>query len=124
VIATEVVARPALAGLRGVFHSFSGTDALLATVLEAGFHVGYSGMVTFKAADNVRGALAATPVERVLVETDSPYLAPVPHRGKTNEPGFVVEVAHRVAAEKALAVEDLVARTTATFFALFPRAVR
>lgn len=124
VIAAEVVARPALAGVRGVFHSFSGTDALLATVLEAGFHVGYSGMVTFKAAENVRGALAATPVERVLVETDSPYLAPVPHRGQTNEPGFVVEVAHRVAAEKALAVEDLVARTTATFFALFPRAVR
>lgn len=118
-MAAEVVARPGSVGVRGVFHSFSGTDALLAAVLEKGFHVGFSGMVTFKAADNVRGALAATPIERVLVETDSPYLAPVPHRGKTNEPGFVVEVAQRVAAEKGLDYEALAERTTASFNALF-----
>lgn len=122
VIAAEVVARPALAGVRGVFHSFSGSDDLLAAVLTAGFHVGYSGMVTFKAADNVRGALAQTPLEKVLVETDSPYLAPVPHRGKPNEPGFVVEVARRVAEEKGVTAEDLAARTSQTFFELFQRA--
>lgn len=121
VMANEVVKRPHLAGTRGVFHSFSGSDELLGVVLEHGFSVGYSGMVTFRAADNVRGALAATPIERVLVETDSPYLAPVPHRGSTNEPGFVVEVAHRVASEKGLEPEQLAQLTTANFRALFPR---
>lgn len=121
VMEAEVVRRPDLTSVTGVFHSYSGGEGLLAAVLEHGFHVGYSGMVTFKAADNVRAALAATPIERVLVETDAPYLAPVPHRGKTNEPGFVVEVAERVASEKGLDPAELAARTTATFQALFSR---
>ena len=79
-------------------------------------------MVTFNRADNVREVLPRVPVDRLLVETDTPYLAPVPYRGRRNEPGFVVEVAHRLAAELGREPAEVARLTTASFFALFAKA--
>ena len=78
-------------------------------------------MVTFPAADNVREVFAFTPAERLLVETDTPYLAPVPYRGQPNQPAYVVEVAARVAAELGVSTADLHRRTGAGFARLFER---
>jgi TatD DNase family protein len=127
----ELLAAPELAPLRADFHSYSGGLAMAerllardagAAAVGGGSWFGISGMVTFQRADNVREVLPRVPRERLLVETDTPYLAPVPHRGKRNEPAWVVEVAHRVAAELGLPPAELAALTTATFFALFPKA--
>ena len=119
-----LAAEPAFAALDFDFHSFAGGLAMAEPLLGRRGHswFGISGMVTFQRADNVREILPRVPLDRMLVETDSPYLAPVPHRGKRNEPAFVVEVAHRLAAELGAAPVEVVARTTESFFALFPRA--
>ena len=106
-------------GLRGVLHSYAGGPELAGRALDRGFYLGISGMVTFRAADNVREVLVQTPIDRLLVETDAPYLAPVPHRGKTNRPAWVVEVAHRVAEELSLSYQEVSARTGDNFSALF-----
>jgi len=79
-------------------------------------------MITFPRADNVRAVIAELPADRELVETDTPYLAPVPYRGRPNRPAYVVEVAARLAAERGETVERTAARTTANFFRLFARA--
>ena len=101
--------------LRGVCHSFTeGVDAAQ-QVVELGLWVGISGMVTFKNAENIRAIVAALEPESVLVETDSPYLAPVPHRGRENEPAFVPLVGRRLAEEWKMPVEE-VARTSTTGF--------
>lgn len=117
-----VVSEPEFAALRGDFHSFAGNAAMHAALVERGFAFGFSGMVTFNKGDNVRALLAATPLDRVLVETDTPYLAPVPHRGKVNRPAWVVEVARRVASERGMAFDELCAATGAVFARLFPKA--
>jgi TatD DNase family protein len=118
-----LLAEPVYALLRADFHSFSGGRPMAERLLARGTSwLGISGMVTFKKADNVREPLPLVPLDRLLVETDTPYLAPVPHRGKPNEPGFVVEVALRVAAELDLAPGALAAQTTANFRCLFDRA--
>lgn len=83
---------------RGVFHCFGGTPAEAEAVLERGFHVSFTGPVTFKKADDRREAARAVPLDRVLTETDAPYMAPVPKRGKRNEPAFVVHTARALAA--------------------------
>jgi TatD DNase family protein len=120
-----LVGEPQFAALRADFHSFAGGLPMARRLLEhGGAWFGVSGMVTFKQADNVREVLTRVPLERLLVETDTPYLAPVPYRGKPNEPAYVVEVAHRLAAELVLAPADLVARTTTTFHQLFPKTRR
>ena len=92
-----------------ILHSFSSGPGLLRAGLDLGHYVSFSGMVTFK---NWRldQAILDTPLDRLLVETDGPYLAPVPHRGKRNEPAFVRQVAERIAAVRGLPVEDLIAR--------------
>src|SRR5581483_11478484 len=119
---------PAFAALRVDFHSYSGglamAERLLARVHdgEVVSWFGISGMVTFQKADNVREVLPRVPADRLLVETDTPYLAPVPHRGKRNEPAYVVETARRLAAELGWELPRLASRTTSTFFALFDRA--
>ncbi len=105
--------------LRGVCHSFAESPEAARRVVELGLKVGISGMVTFRRADNVRAMVRALAPGDVLVETDSPYLAPVPHRGRRNEPAYVVETARRLAAEMALDPEELAALTTATFRKLF-----
>jgi TatD DNase family protein len=106
-------------GLSGVAHSFTeGTSGAVA-VIERGLYVGISGMVTFPRADNVRAAALAVPPGRLLVETDSPYLAPVPHRGKTNEPAFVCLVAAAVARLREVELAQLERETDEAFEMLF-----
>ena len=106
-------------GVRGVAHSFTEGGAGVAEVTSRGLFVGISGMVTFPRADNVREAARGVPVDRLLVETDSPYLAPVPHRGKRNEPAYVKLVAEAVARVRNVELEALEAETDATFRELF-----
>ncbi len=118
----EVARRPELAALSADFHSFAGGLAMAEELFERGFYLGLSGMVTFPKADNVREVLPAAPVERLLVETDTPYLAPVPHRGKPNRPAYVVEVLERVARELGMPGDELARRSCENFFRLFPRA--
>jgi TatD DNase family protein len=106
----------------GVIHCFSSGPELAEKALSLGMYLSFSGIVTFKKADALREVVKVTPLERILVETDSPYLAPVPYRGKTNEPAYVVQTAATVAALKGVAIEELASRTTENFFALFAKA--
>ena len=84
--------------MRGVFHCFTGDRAMAREAVEIGFHVSFSGIVTFPRADELREAARLVPSDRLLIETDAPYLAPVPHRGKRNEPAFVGRVVEAIAA--------------------------
>jgi TatD DNase family protein len=103
----------------GVFHSFTEDASYGRRAIELGFLVSFSGMITFRAAENIRSAAAGLPLEAMLVETDTPYLAPVPHRGKPCEPAFVVETARRLAEVKGVGVETVAEATTANFERLF-----
>lgn len=103
----------------GVMHCFTETLAFAEAAMAMGFRISFSGIVTFKNAAAVKEVARAVPLEAMLVETDSPYLAPVPHRGETNEPGFVRHVAEEVARLKGVALETVAAATTRNFFALF-----
>lgn len=95
--------------LRGVFHCFNSSWEVAEKVLSHGFYLGFTGMVTFKNAQSVREVARQCPLDRLLIETDSPYLAPVPHRGKTNEPAFVPRVAQVIADERNLRIDDVAA---------------
>jgi TatD DNase family protein len=103
----------------GVFHSFTEDAAYGARVIDLGYLVSFSGMITFRPADNIRSAAAGLPLESMLVETDTPYLSPVPHRGKPCEPAFVVETAKKLAEVKGATLEGVAAATTANFDRLF-----
>jgi TatD DNase family protein len=105
--------------LRGVCHSFSEGEDATRRVVEVGLLVGISGMVTFRRADNVREVVRAAGLERIVVETDSPYLAPVPHRGRRNEPAWVVYVAQAVAAELGVEPAEVARVSTASVRELF-----
>lgn len=105
----------------GVFHSFTEDAAFGRKVLDLGYVVSFSGMITFRRAENIRESASALPLESMLVETDSPYLAPEPHRGKPSEPAFVVETARRLAEVKSVDVEEVATQTTAAFDRLFAR---
>lgn len=96
---------------RTVFHCFTGGPAEAGAALAFGAYLSYSGIVSFKTADDLRAAARATPAERLLIETDSPYLAPVPHRGKPNEPAFLPLVGAALAAARAEPVEVIAAAT-------------
>jgi TatD DNase family protein len=102
----------------GIIHCFSEDRAFAAAALDLGFHLSFSGIVTFKNAGPIRDVAAWAPEDRILVETDSPYLAPVPFRGKPNEPAYVVLVAAQVAALRNLAPERLAELTTRNLEAL------
>ena len=106
----------------GLIHCFSSGRGLAETALELGLYISISGIVTFKKADDLRAIIRDVPIERLLVETDAPYLAPVPHRGRSNEPAFVRQTAIAVAALKEVSLETLAERTTANFFRLFDKA--
>ena len=110
--------------LRGVLHCFSSGMALAMQALEIGFYVSFSGIVTFKKAEELREVVRAVPLDRILVETDAPYLAPVPLRGKRNEPAFVVHTARAIAELKGVEPEALAQATTANFHRLFDKTVR
>ncbi|MFO7535092.1 MAG: TatD family hydrolase [Kiritimatiellia bacterium] len=103
----------------GVIHCFTGGVAFARRALACGFHFSFSGILTFPKAENVRTAAAAVPENRLLVETDTPYLAPVPHRGRPNEPMFTPLVAEGLAAVKGMTLEALAAQTTANARRLF-----
>ena len=109
------------AGIRGVLHCFTGDARTAERAVGLGLHVSFSGIVTFRAADSVREAAAVVPDDRLLVETDAPYLAPVPHRGKRNEPAWVGYVADMLAEVRGVTPDVLRARTAAAFEALFGR---
>jgi TatD DNase family protein len=103
----------------GIMHCFTGGPKQADDALELGFHVSFGGILTFPKADEVRDAAARAPVDRLLVETDSPYLAPLPHRGKRNEPAWVVETARRLAELRGVSLDDIAAVTTRNFSQLF-----
>jgi TatD DNase family protein len=103
----------------GVMHCFTETWETAAAALALGFHVSFSGIVTFKNAAALRDVVRRVPLERLLVETDSPYLAPVPHRGKTNRPGWVRHVAEEVAKIRGATLDEIASATTTNFFRLF-----
>ncbi len=105
----------------GVFHSFTEDAAYGRKAIGLGYLVSFSGMITFRAAENIRSAAAGLPLESMLVETDTPYLAPVPHRGKPCEPAYVVETAGRLAEVKGTDLAAVAAATTANFYRLFAR---
>lgn len=105
--------------LRGVFHCFTSDVASAERALETGFHLSLPGILTFPKAASLREVARTVPLNRLLVETDSPYLAPVPHRGKRNEPAFVVGVVDQLAVERGLDRETLEAALEHNFDALF-----
>jgi TatD DNase family protein len=106
----------------GVLHCFSSTRELAENAIEMGFYISFSGVVTFKKADELRATAATLPMDRVLVETDAPYLAPVPKRGRRNEPSYVAYTAKEVARVRAMNAEDFAEATTDNFFRLFAKA--
>ncbi len=100
-------------------HCFTESLAVAEAAMKLGFYISFSGIVTFKNARELQEVARAVPLERLLIETDSPYLAPVPHRGKTNEPGFVPKVAQKLAELKKVSVEEIAAASTSNFLNLF-----
>jgi TatD DNase family protein len=108
----------------GVMHCFAEDWEVAKRALDIGFYISFSGIVTFKNAESLREVAMKAPSDRILVETDSPYLAPVPFRGKTNEPSFVKHTAEKVAELRQISLEDLAFQTTENFFNLFSTAVR
>ena len=109
---------------RGLIHCFSAGSELARRALALGFYISISGIVTFKTADGLRTIVRDIPLDRLLVETDAPYLAPVPKRGRTNEPAFVVHTAAKVAELKNVDLAQIEAATTENFFRLFAKAER
>jgi TatD DNase family protein len=105
-------------------HCFSSGRKLAERALDIGFYISLSGIVTFRNAEELRDIVANVPVDRILVETDSPFLAPIPNRGKRNEPSFVVHTAARVAEIKNIKIGALSRASTDNFFKLFSKATR
>ncbi|MEI7872275.1 MAG: TatD family hydrolase [Alphaproteobacteria bacterium] len=108
----------------GLIHCFSSGADVAQHALALGLYISISGIVTFKAAEGLRTIVRDIPLDRLLVETDSPYLAPIPKRGKTNEPAYVAHTAAKVAELKGVTIAELEAATTANFFRLFAKAER
>jgi len=107
-----------------ILHCFSSSRELALRGIELGMHVSFSGIVTFKRSDSLRALAAELPLDRLLVETDAPYLAPVPHRGHRNEPAYVVEIAKVLAEARGMPLDDLAAATTDNFYRLFNKIPR
>jgi TatD DNase family protein len=103
----------------GVMHCFTESREVAAAALDLGFYISFSGIVTFKNAVALKEVAKFVPLDRMLIETDSPYLAPVPFRGKTNEPGFVKHVAEEIARLRGVPLPELAAETSKNFFKLF-----
>lgn len=108
----------------GVLHCFTETWEMASAAMDMGYYISLSGIVTFKSAEALREVAKKVPLDRLLVETDSPYLAPVPYRGKSNEPQYVREVAEFVADLRGIPVEHLAEQTTENFHRLFPKALK
>ncbi len=110
--ASELLRRDGAGKLRGVIHCFTGSYDAARAYLDLGFYLSFTGIITFKNADSLRDVVRKIPLDRVLVETDSPYLTPVPYRGKRNEPAYVQLVAETVASLRGMSIEDIARITT------------
>ena len=106
-------------GLGGVLHCFTGTWSQAKRALDMGFLISFAGNITFPKAQQIRDAAKEVPLDRMLIETDSPFLAPVPHRGKRNEPAFVKQVARQLGELRGLSTEDIGRQTSANFYRFF-----
>jgi TatD DNase family protein len=106
-------------GLGGVVHCFTGTRAFAEAAIERGFLISFSGVVTFKKAEDLRDTARNLPLDKILIETDSPFLAPIPHRGKRNEPAYLVETARAIAELRELSIDEFAHITTRSFARLF-----
>jgi TatD DNase family protein len=115
----EVLASVGKGDARGVFHCFSGDWAFARRALDLGFHISFSGIVTFPRCAAIRDAAARVPLDRLLTETDAPYLAPVPHRGSRNEPSRVMDVGRALADLRGITRDTLAAAVVANYRALF-----
>jgi TatD DNase family protein len=110
----------ASSGLGGILHCFTGEWKHAQAALDMGFYISFAGNVSFPKAENIRAAARQVPLDRMLIETDSPFLAPVPHRGKRNEPAFVVNTAEAIGQLRGIAKEAVGERTAGNFYQLFP----
>ena len=108
----------------GVMHCFTESIEVAVRAIEMGFYISFSGIVTFKNAAALKEVAKQVPLDRILVETDSPYLAPIPFRGKTNQPAYVKHVAEEVASLRNISLEELTEASTSNFFKLFKKAER
>jgi TatD DNase family protein len=115
----QVMQEAGAGDLQGVIHCFTGGPELAEGALELGWHIGFTGIVTFKSADNVVDAVRRCPMDRMLVETDAPYLAPIPHRGKRNEPAYLPRTVERIAEIKGMTAQEVAQATTANARRLF-----
>jgi len=115
----RMLAEEGAAGVRGVFHCFTGDEGMARAALAIDFHVSFAGIVTFPRAQSVRDAAKIVPADRVLAETDAPYLAPVPHRGKRNEPAYVARVIETLAEIRGTPAVEFAAQVARNFEALF-----
>lgn len=118
-ILREEGASPEAGGAAGVMHCFTESQAVADAAIELGFYISFSGIVTFKSAKDLQAVARTIPLERMLIETDSPYLAPVPFRGKTNEPGFVRHVGEFIADLRGISAAEVARQTSDNFFKLF-----
>ncbi len=118
----QLMAEEGAGEVGGVMHCFTESWPVAETALDLGFYISFSGIVTFKKALSVRDVAQRVPLDRLLVETDSPYLAPVPYRGRTNQPAYVRHVAEEVARLRGLSYQQVADATTTNFFDLFPEA--
>jgi TatD DNase family protein len=108
----------------GVLHCFTETWEMARAAIDMGFYISFSGIVTFKNAEQLRDVARQVPLDRILIETDSPYLAPVPFRGKTNEPGHVIHVGEKIAQLRDLSIDEVAQITTDNFYRLFAKTTR
>lgn len=108
-------------GFTGVLHCFTSGERLARAAVDLGFYISFSGILTFKKTQALQAIARDLPLDRILVETDAPYLAPMPHRGKTNEPAFVAHTAARLADLRGITADELTAATTANFHRLFAK---
>jgi TatD DNase family protein len=106
---------------RGVMHCFTESYEMAKKAIDLGFYISFSGIITFKNAESLRDTVKKIPIENILIETDSPYLAPVPNRGKLNEPANVTFVAEKIAELKGISIEKVAEITTNNFFTLFSK---
>lgn len=109
-------------GVKGVIHCFSGTPFLAQSALDLGFYISLSGIITFPKAQDIRDAIQDVPLERLLLETDAPFLAPIPYRGKRNQPAFMIRTAEKLSEIKGIALAELEKITERNFKILFPKA--
>ncbi len=119
-----IMAEEGAAAAGGVMHCFTENWEVAETAMAMGFFISFSGIVTFKSAKDLQEVARRVPLERLLIETDSPYLAPVPHRGRRNEPAYVRHVAEQIASLKGVPLEDVAATSSRNFFSLFAAASR